>query len=89
MVADLKTGHDTSEERAGQAQPLQWTESVHHEKERTRKLAGPFGRTQGKPFDHSQDEQNCYNRAQMAGGGRSEVIWREWNRLRRSGRGYR
>jgi hypothetical protein len=25
--------------------------------ERTRKLAGPFGRTQGKSFDQSQDEQ--------------------------------
>jgi hypothetical protein len=32
-----------------------------------RAKAGPFGRTQGKPFDQSQDEQNCYNRAQMAG----------------------
>ncbi len=55
MVADLKIGHYTSEERAGQAQPLQWTESVHHEKEWARKLAGPFGRTQGEPLDHSQD----------------------------------
>ena len=81
MVADLKIGHYTSEERAGQAQPLQWTESVHHEKEWARKLAGPFDQSQGK--------KNCYNRAQLMGCGRSEVIWREWNRLRRSGRGYR
>jgi len=34
-----------------------------------RKLAGPFGRTQGEPFDQSQGKKNCYNRAQMAGAG--------------------
>jgi len=47
---------------------------------RPRKLAWPFGGLRAS--------ENCYNRAQLMGGGRSEVIWREWNRLRRSGRGF-
>ena len=45
--------------------------------------------TQGKHECLCHRIGTCYNRAQLAGGGGSEVIWREWNRLRRSGRGYR
>jgi hypothetical protein len=48
----------------------------------------PFDQAQGGPFDESQREQNCYNRARLAGGGRSEVICPDRNRLRRSGRRY-
>ncbi len=49
---------------------------------------GGLGAEIGGPFDGLRTSENCYNRAQMAGCGRSEVIWREWNRLRRNGRGY-
>ena len=81
----------TNEERAGRARPLQM------EKEGAGKLARPFDgfrASRSAELRASRSisltaSKNCYNRAELVGGGRSEVIWRDRNRLRRNGHGYR